>query len=132
MTTVSPTHGVWVKAATPPAANTRTICSVAYATEEIGSLQNTGKASQVGSNVSPSRALRIGRPTSNLFNSRLTPPSLASRQPAGTDLDAFLTDPPCPGTLNLPNSTRVLSRLRAIALLLSSGDAELLRFTNLS
>ena len=36
---------------------------MAYALEESGSLQNTGRASLLGSRVSPSEAVFIGRPT---------------------------------------------------------------------
>jgi hypothetical protein len=42
---------------------------VAYAFEDNGSLQNTGSASFLGSNVSPIIELRRGRPTSSRLGS---------------------------------------------------------------
>src|SRR6185437_6728248 len=54
-------------AAPPPTARTRTISSVAYATDEIGSDAKIGSASHFGSSVSWSCWLRSGRPTKSRF-----------------------------------------------------------------
>ncbi len=54
--------------ASPAVPRTSTICSVAYATEEIGSEQNTGSAIFFGSSVSPIRSLARARP----MNTRLS------------------------------------------------------------
>ena len=50
---------------------------MAYAFDDSGSLQNTGSASFFGSNVSPSRSLRSGRPTSSRLVHFSTPPANA-------------------------------------------------------
>ena len=63
-TTAAATHGVRWSSARPPRPSTSTICSVAYATDESGSEQNTGRASRFGSSVSPRRSLRSGLPSS--------------------------------------------------------------------
>ena len=59
-TTISPTHGVIVRAAAPPRTRTRMICSVAYATLDSGSEQNTGSASHLGSSECADRSLLMG------------------------------------------------------------------------
>jgi len=71
--TASATHGAVANAASPPAASTSRICSVAYATEEIGSEQNTASATRLGSRVPSIRSLCSGRPT----NIRFTPSNTA-------------------------------------------------------
>ena len=63
---------------------------MAYATDDSGSLAKIGSASRLGSNVSPSRSLRNGRPTTSRFTDVNTAPVKTLREPAN-DLDVFLT-----------------------------------------
>ena len=68
-TTAAATHGVIVNNDKPPMLSIRRISSVAYAFEDNGSLQNTGRASLLGRRVSPiiedcrgcPRTRRLGR-----------------------------------------------------------------------
>ena len=62
-TTAAATQGVRCRSASPPRPSMSRISSVAYAFEDSGSLQKTGSASFLGSNVSPIRALSSGVPT---------------------------------------------------------------------
>ena len=62
-TTAAPTQGVRCRSAIPPSPSTSTICSVAYATDESGSEQKTGRARRFGSSVSPIRSERSGLPS---------------------------------------------------------------------
>jgi hypothetical protein len=52
-----------VSSVIPPRPRTSTMCSVAYATDDSGSEQNTGRARRFGSSVSARRSLRNGSPT---------------------------------------------------------------------
>ena len=70
--------------AAPAVPRTSTICSVAYATEEIGSEQKTGSAILFGSNVSPRRLLANARPSITRFRASVVPdknPPQLSRPP---------------------------------------------------
>src|SRR5689334_13852707 len=64
------THQARCMKASPPRLRISRISSVAYATEDSGSLQNTGMASRLGSSVSPSWLLRIARPTITRLGAR--------------------------------------------------------------
>jgi hypothetical protein len=64
---------------------------VAYALEESGSEQKTGRASRFGSKVSPSRALRRGRPTRRRLVIASTPASQVALSPETASLNAILT-----------------------------------------
>jgi hypothetical protein len=71
-TTASPTHGVMVRAATPPRTSTSRICSVAYATLESGSEQKTGSANHLGSSEWAARSLLRGLPTMTRLRTEVT------------------------------------------------------------
>src|SRR6476646_12188195 len=70
-TTHSPICHECVSASAPPARpRVRKISSGAYATDDNASLAKMGRASFLGSSVSPSRSLRIARPTSTRLRTR--------------------------------------------------------------
>ena len=62
VTTAAATHGVMESKANPPRLSMRRISSVAYAFEDRGSLQKTGRASFFGKSVSPIIELCRGCP----------------------------------------------------------------------
>src|SRR2546421_4972566 len=88
--TASPTQLVRCSSARPPRESPSRISSVAYALEDSGSEQNTGSASFFGNSVSPSRSLRMGRPTSSRFADLSTVPGCRPRRPDRRDLDGTL------------------------------------------
>src|SRR3954452_210450 len=90
-TTAAPSQGVRSSSARPPSPSTSTICSVAYATDDSGSEQNTGSARRLGRSVSPSLSVRSGLPTSERTSAM--PHWIALLARPEPDLDAFHTAP---------------------------------------
>ena len=68
------------------------ISSVAYAFDDSGSLQNTGRASFFGSSVSPMRELLSGRPTISRLGSAVTCVTWPDNRVSG-GINAFHTEP---------------------------------------
>ena len=77
-TTAAATHGVMYSKANPPRLSMSRISSVAYAFEDSGSLQNTGRASFFGRSVSPIIEVCRGCPSTRRLGRRvnvvMTPP----------------------------------------------------------